>query len=199
MFMLPTFPNAQKVLDDAFHKRMFAAKAEVFPHAIHPRVLQIMEGKKSNYQREDGKVQPLKVKRHKVTASFQHKEGKGMSLETFDEKAREVGEKLGKQMWNMLTGTIDEAVAETGNEVRINNGNLKQEDVFRMLEMVQHEFDERGDSAQKLILTPAMAEEFKKRECEWAADREFHAKLDDIKRRKKEEFDEREARRRLVD
>src|SRR6266496_4380051 len=116
--MLPAFPKAQKILDDSFHRRMFAAKAEVLPHAIHPPVLPIVEGKNSDYQREDRKVRSLKIERHEATASFEHKDGKGMSLEIFEKKARELGEQLGKQMWDVLTGGIEEAVAETGNEVK---------------------------------------------------------------------------------
>jgi len=105
--MLPTFPKAQKILDEAWKKRMFAAKNEVFPLHIHPPVEPIIEGKDGDFQREDGQVKPLKIERHQVTTQYQFKDGKGMSLEDFYGKAKEVGEGLGKQMWQMVTGVID--------------------------------------------------------------------------------------------
>src|SRR6266487_4215922 len=196
--MLPSFPKSQKILDDEWHKRMFAAKAEVFPHAVHPPVRQIIEGKRSDYQREDRKVKSLEMKRFRAETSHDIKEGKGMTLTMFDAKAKELGQEFGKNMWKVLIGGIEEAVAETGNELKYKKGNLKQEDILRMVEMMQLDFDEHGKPTQMLILPPEMADEFKKREAEWADDRKYHTKLESIKRRKKEDFDAREARRRLV-
>ena len=34
-----------------------------------------------------------------------------MTAEIFDEKAKEIGEALGKQMWDLMLGAIDQAVA----------------------------------------------------------------------------------------
>lgn len=122
-----------------------------------------------------------------------------MTHEVFEAKARELGEGFGKQMWKMMFEAVDEAVAETGNSLQIKNGEFKQEDFIRMLEMTQHGFDEHGEPTNVLVVSPALGEDLKKREAEWAKDDVFKAKVDEIKRRKKEEFDEREARRRLVD
>ena len=59
--------------------------------------------------------------------------------------------------------------------------------------------DEHGQPTNMLIVSPATAESLKKREAEWEQDRAFKAKVEEVKKRKKEEFDEREACRRLVD
>ena len=122
-----------------------------------------------------------------------------MTLETFAEKAREAGEALGKQMWEMLTGALSEAAQETGNELKIKRGSLKQEDILRMLEMVQSRFDEHGNAAQQLICGSEFAEELRNHEAEWSEDEAFQAKLQELKNRKRAQFNEREARRRLVD
>src|SRR6266851_3859443 len=116
---------------------MFSAKARVFPAHIHPPVLPIVEGRESDFQREDGQVRPLKIEHHEVTSQHGIKEEKGMTLAVFNEKARETGEAFGKQMWGLLTGAVGEAVAETGNEVKIKKGGLKQEDILRMLEWIR--------------------------------------------------------------
>ena len=67
--MLPKFPKAQKIADDEWKKRMFAAKGEVFPPHLHPPVLPIVEAKNADYQRADNQIRPLEIKRHQVTAS----------------------------------------------------------------------------------------------------------------------------------
>src|SRR5438309_2224697 len=120
--MLPSFPKAQTLLNDEWNKRMFAAKSKVFPHHIHHPVLPIVEGKSSDFQREDRQVRPLRMEKHEVTVRHSIKDGKGMTLAMFYDKAKEAGEGLGKQMWEMLTGTIGEAVQETGNKLQIKKG-----------------------------------------------------------------------------
>ncbi len=196
--MLPAFPKAQKILDEEWNKRMLAAKSKVFPTHIHPPVLAIIEGKTSDFQREDRQVKPLKMKLHSITAQHSVADGKGMSLAVFDEKAKEVGEGMGKQMFQSVVEVIEETVKETGNEVKVKKGDLKQEDMLRLLEMGDHNFDEQGNPTQQLICGSELAEELKKHEAEWGADKEFQAKVEEVKRRKRADFNEREARRRLV-
>ncbi len=96
-----------------------------------------------------------------------------MTLEAFDRKARELGTDVGKQMWKMLLSGIDEAVKETGNELNIKKGELNQDDVLRMLDMVEHNFDEQGNSTHQFVFGSELAEEFRKRMSEWAGDAEF--------------------------
>jgi len=197
--MLPTFPIAQKILDEEWTKRMFAAKAKTFPHHVHPAVLPIVEGKSADFQRDDREVRPLKMTLHQVTARHEFRDLKGLTLDMFDRKAKELGEGLGKEMWKTLTGAIEEAVKETGNELKVKRGELKKEDILRMLEMGTENFDERGNPTRQLVCGSEFAEEIKRREKEWAADPDFQGKVAEIRSRKKAEFDEREARRRLVD
>jgi hypothetical protein len=90
--MLPSFPKAQKILDEQRNKRMFAAKAKIFPQHIHPPVQPIVEGKRTDFQREDRKIKPLKIKRHQVTTQIDTSDGKGLTLELFNQKASELGE-----------------------------------------------------------------------------------------------------------
>jgi len=197
--MLPAFPKSQKILDEVWNNQMFDCKNAVFPLHRHPPVHHIIEGKKSDFQREDRKVKSFKMKRQSVTSSHSIADGKGMTLQTFNEKAKEVGESLGKQMWQMTTNAVDEAVKETGNSVNIKKGELKQEDILKMLETTYHNFDESGNPTGKIVCGSEFAEELRKHETEWLNDKVFMAKLDELIARKREEFNEREACRKLVD
>jgi hypothetical protein len=197
--MLPVFPKCRKILDDEWKKNLFAAKAEVFPYELHPPVLPVVEGKHSDYQRRDRKIVPLEMKRSEVSTSIDTSQGLGMTIETFREKARELGQGFGKQMWEMVIGAVEQAVAETGYQVKVRKGNLTQQDVLKMFDLVEHNFDEAGNPTQQLVLGPELAAEFKKRFEEWSQDTAFMEKLEDIKQRKRLEFNEREARRRLVE
>lgn len=177
---------------------MFSTKAKVFPTHIHPPVLPIIEGKESNFQRDDGQIKPLKMEHRNVTSQHSIKDGKGMTLPEFNQKANEVGEALGKQMWELLTRVVQEAATETGNEIKVKKGELEQEDVLRMLDMVQQNFDEHGNPTQQLVCGSEFAAELKKHQAEWSNDKVFQRKVAEIIARKKADFYEREARRRLV-
>lgn len=177
---------------------MFAAKNKIFPLEIHPPVLHIVEGKSSDYQREDRKVETLNIQRHEVTVQYSFKDGKGLDLKRFYEKAEEAGIGMGTQMSKMRFAAIEEAVKETGNEVKVKKGGLTQDHMLQLLEMGQQNFDEHGNPTSQFVCGSEFMEELRKHEQEWNEDKEFQAKVEEIKSRKKAEFNEREARRRLV-
>ena len=197
--MLPAFPSAQKIANDEFQKRIFAAKAEIFPLDLHPPNHLIVEGKSSDYQRDDGVVKPVEMKRHEVSVMVDTKDGKGLTLDMFDQKARELGEGMGKQFWESITAAMDECVKETGNTLTIKKGEFKKEDFLKFLDMGEHSFDENGKLQNTFVMGSSMFEEFKKCQAEWNNDPDFTMRVEDILRRKREEFNEREARRRLVE
>jgi len=139
----------------------------------------------------------MKLQQTTLERSIEH--GKGMTLDEFSTTAKECGEEIGKKMFQSVIEVINEAVKETGNEVKIKRGELKRENVLQMLETAQQNFDEKGNPTGQLICGSEFAEELKRHKDEWENDKEFMAKVEELKKRKKAEFDEREARRRLVD
>ena len=197
--MLPRFPKAQKLSDDKWQKAMFVAMHEVLPLEIHPPVHPIVEGKSSDFQREDRQIRPLTMKKHQAIAHFDTSSGRGATMESLTEKARELGRSMGKQKLEMLTAAINEAVAETGNEIKIKKGEITQEDIFRLLETGEDSFDENGNPTGHLICNPEFAAELALREKEWKDDQVFQRKVAEIGQKKRAAFNEREARRRLVD
>jgi len=196
--MLPTFPESKTILKREWEKRFFAAKTKIFPVEIHPPVMELTEGKKSDYQTDERRIRPLKVKSHSVTARHSIKDGMGMTITEFDATAVDAGEKFGNQMWELMKGAFNDAVDETGNEIEIKKGDLKKEDILRILEMGEKTFDEHGNMEGQMLCNPAFAEELRQRETEWMKDKDFQAKVAEIITRKKAEFNEREAGRRLV-
>ena len=177
---------------------MFVAKGKIFPVHLHPPVLQIVEGKTSDFQRDDGIIKPLNIKRHSVQVEHRIEDGRGMTFDAFFKKAEETGEALGKEMWETITGAITESVAETGNEIKIKKGSFTQEDMLKMIEVREHNFDEDGNPTGQMVCGSELAKELKYRFEEWKDDKVFLAKVAAITQRKRAEFNEREARRRLV-
>jgi hypothetical protein len=67
-----------------------------------------------------------------------------------------------------------------------------------MLETVQQNFDEYGNPTGQLVCGSEFSEELRNREKEWREDKQFLARTEAVINRKRTEFNEREARRRLV-
>lgn len=197
--MLPTFPKSDKILNDEWHKQMFAAKDETFPLHMHPPVLHMVEGKTSDFQREDRKIEPTTMNHLQVQVEHKVEDDKGMTLEAYFAMAAKAGKDMGKKFWERTLQVVEAAVKETGNEVKISAGNLTQQNMLQMLEITQQNFDELGKPTSQFVCGSEFLEEIKKRNEEWKNDTEFQAKVEEIKVRKKVEFDEREARRRLVE
>src|SRR4030095_6298744 len=128
--MLPSFPKAQKILNAAYNSLILAARATVVPPHMHPRVRPLMEGKRSDCQREDRTIKELKPKLHKVEVTADAT-GKGMTREVFETMARELGEGAGREMWKHMLESIDEAVSETGNTLAIKHGEFTKDDFLR--------------------------------------------------------------------
>lgn len=197
--MLPIFPKAQQILDDEWSKRMFAARTEVFPAAYHPPVRPIVEARSSDYQRDDGKINPLQLKRKTVSSQVDVSHGRGLTLELFDAKAKELGHAVGKQMFQGMLDAVNEAAKETGNTVAIKKGAITQADLLKIFDTPAESFDEQGNSNMTFVLNPELARELAEKELQWSRDPKFVAQITELKQRKRREFDEREARRRLVD
>lgn len=178
---------------------MWAAKAAALPPSVHPAIYAIVEGKVSDFERDDGQIRRTAMKRRQVQSSSKIEDDKGLSSEAFMKSAQEMGTALADEIFKTIVEGVEEAVKETGNEITIKKGQLAKEDFLRMIEMTNHGFDDAGKSTNVFMVSPEMADQLVKAESEWKADKEFTAKFEEVKRRKREEFDEREARRRLVD
>jgi hypothetical protein len=178
---------------------MFAAKAEIVPLAVHPAVHPILEAKRSSFQRDDGLIRDFSPKKHEVKSSYSVADGKGMTLESFDASAKELGEGLGRQFWQQLFAAVEEATDATGNQVKISNGEITREAYLQMIAKTAHGFDEQGKPTNMFILSPEVGKKLEAQHAEWSKDPAFTAEVAAIQRRKKEEWDEREARRRLVE
>ena len=197
--MLPRFPQSQKTLDTAYQKKIFEARALIIPHAVHPRTLPIAEGKESNFQQIDGAIRPVEFKNQIASANFEVKDGKGMTREQFLFNANQLGEQLGEAMLRLVLGTIYEAADQSGNIINLNGGEFSKDDFLKIIEGTPHGFDRNGESTNVLLVSPKIGDLLKAKEAEWSKDSVFVERVNVIKRKKREEFDEREARRRLVE
>ena len=196
--MLPQFPKTKALLTEHWNESFLAGERERLPDTLHPPSRQIIEGKQSSYQREDRKVVPLELLKHIVEGTVEVSDGKGMAFEKFLATAKKFGRELGDKILKSLFGMIEKATKETGNVVKT-SGQFSKADFLKVIDMTEHSFDERGNPTNIFVASPALIDDLLRQQEEWESDEEFQQQVAEIRRQKKEAFDERTARRRLVD
>jgi hypothetical protein len=134
-----------------------------------------------------------------VNFSFPARNAQGMSEEEFFGAPF----KLGAQMAGQQAQTVFEKMktpSPHGMPLAWKIGELKFEQILEVWEKMEIDFD--GDGKPRwptIVLQPDAQAEIRAKLPKWHEDPEFRKKWEELIERKRKEFDEREARRRLVD
>jgi hypothetical protein len=100
---------------------------------------------------------------------------------------------MAKRTSDLFYKTMDEETEKVGNSIDAGGGPITQQMALEMHERVQWSPD------SVFIAHPVMAESMSRAWQEWQTDAEFMKKFNEIDRRKKEEWRDRESNRKLVD
>ena len=198
--MLPRFPKADKEMRDLFFSQVFDAM-----HAAAPMLLQIpirpqREGREGSFQDESGRVRLIDFQHQAAAVQIKAEDARGMTLEQFVEAARKPGTELGTKMASDIYSTISAATEEVGNVINAGGGPFTFDLLLACIEKVQLDFLPNGQARfPELHLGPAAYADVQRQMPVWNKDPECRKRFEEVLRRKREEFLEREARRRLVD
>jgi len=180
--------------------QMFDALYSVSPVLGQIPIRAQKEGRESSYQDEQGKIRKIDYQKKSVTISRHIEEARGMSLDEFIATAREPGTGMGNEMMKGLFEKLDEVTKETGNVVNAGGKGLTPDLFLDCLEKIQVDIGPDGNPQwPTLHMGPASHAQFQKVFPGWLKDPSFISRMEGIVLRKREEFYEREACRRLVD
>ena len=197
--MLPDFPKAQKVIDDLFYRRIFAAIRESAP-LVHRIVHRFQhEGKVSTLETDEGNVEEIDYKLHRVEISLHYQPERGCTLDDLLQKAEQMGREFGHKMESSIFQEIGAVADRTGNTVDLKGAPLDGNAFADLIEKVDTDFDENGTPSSMFVVSPEMLKEIQQHVSEWEKDPKLLVRLQEIRARKLEAFHAREANRRLVD
>ncbi|HEV2693401.1 MAG TPA: hypothetical protein VG347_10945 [Verrucomicrobiae bacterium] len=198
--MLPSFPESHKEMTEIRNTQMFDALYSVSPILTQIPVRAQKEGKKNSFQDEQGAIKETDYKLVSIPIQIKMEEARGLTMEQFIEVAREPGTGMGKEMLRRLFEMLDNVTKETGNVVNAGGNPISYDLLLTLLEKVQVDFSSDGNPIwPSLTLGSEALTHFKQQFPEWLKDPAFQQRLTTIVERKREEFYEREACRRLVD
>lgn len=198
--MLPIFPNARKALRETFNHELFKAQRNVSPILQQIRVSPQREGRQASYEREDGKTVEVEYEAHQIEREMKFEDARGLDPDAFLETARNIGTEMGRMMLDSILPTVSKAVEEVGNVTVCKGDGISFEEFLEMMSKVQTDFDSLGEpDVKSLVLSPEMHKQMVPKLKQWEANPDKRVAIEAVMRRKREEYDEREARRRMVD
>lgn len=198
--MLPVFPNARKELADTFSHYLFEAFWNESPILQRIPVSPQLEGREASYERSGGEMVDVEYKAQSVQRMMDFEVGRGLDPETFMDTAASIGEEMARKMTEDLFADVSKAIESVGNVTVSEGDGISFEAFLEMNSKVQLEFNDDGKPVDRtIVLSPEAHKRFVARLHEWHADPEKCAAMEAVLKKKKKEFDEREACRRMVD
>ena len=158
------------------------------------------EGLGSHLTRADNSTSTINYQHFEFPMTFSREELKRFDLSVVLQRLADLAQQMGEAQTKRMLEVVGEAADEVGNVVHV-GGELKQDkflDIFRKVEM---DFDPKTLKLLPgftFVMHPKMAAKVGPKIQEWEKDPEFNAKQERIMATKREEWRDREARRKLV-
>jgi hypothetical protein len=196
--VLPDFPHLKTKLSKFLVARMKSVhESHSVPFGNISRS-HIQEGNCVKMVRADGSEETIQMKHHHTEIRISDEELENLSPEEVHRKFDEAAREMARQTSQTFFETVEKGVKEVGNVVRF-AGHLTIGNVFDFYEKVLIDFDDNGrPELPTIICGKDMMEQFQGLCSEIESDPETKKRFAALIARKKEEWRDREASRRLV-
>lgn len=193
---LPLYPQLKKSLENMFLELLEgASRQELGPFNESPRFIQ-HEGTTHSYNTAEGEERQTEYQDMMVELQLSSSELANMTLGDAVKLVVEKGHEIGAQQARYHFGMLSKIIEEAGSTV---NGPLTLNRLFEVLEKLYIHFDDLGNPRWPTMVvhpnvTPRLRELARELEAE-----EAKTRLSNIIERKREEWNEEQDRRKLVD
>lgn len=187
-------------MKDTFAHYLFKGTWDSSPILREIPVRPQVEGRRAFYQNTDGEMIEVEYQVQLVERQMKFEKARGLDPVAFVELAEGIGTEMGRKMAEDILLGVTKAVESVGNVVVSEGGGITFEAFLEMNSKIEMDFDQHGNSIGKsLHLSPALHRQLMADLPNWQADPLKRAALEQVMKQKRQEFNEREARRRMVD
>lgn len=197
--MLPDLPGLKRDIQKAFDRYLwiqvnvrFGVFSKVPRHAIN-------EGNRTCVVRPDGSRDESELKKASTEISVKLDDVPQLTLEKRLAMLNEMADQTARQMSEHFFGMLNEVLDKAGQVVDQKGQPFDAEAVFAVLEKMQFEFDESGQHNEiSIVVPPALAPKAKEVFERIQSDPVLRKRHDEIMVRKRMDWRDREASRKLV-
>lgn len=199
--MLPDLPKLKKELVEKILVPAFSEARWSDPLLGNIRATIQHEGKEMSYQTVEGNIENQPYEQFHGELTITPEEVIQQPLEHFIDKFRQMGIDAASQIARFSFQTIDKVIDKTGNKIDAKGKKLSPDLILESLEMLPIDFDPDTGKAKlpNFYIHPNQSEAYKKVIEEAKQDPEFKKRFDEMVERKRKEWNDREAVRKLVD
>jgi len=197
--VLPDIPSLkadiQRILD-RYLRTQVNSRLGVFNES--PKLI-IHEGNRMRTVRADGSIDESELKQASAEMSINFEDIPNLALRDRLVKLNETADQMARQMSEHMFGTLNEILEKAGQVVDQKGKPLDAEAVFGLLETMEIEFD-KGDGQMELsiVVPPALAPKMTEVFEHIHSDAILRSRYEEIILRKRMEWRDREADRKLV-
>ena len=111
-----------------------------------------------------------------------------------------IAKEFESQQSKMIFERVNKATAKTGNMVNAGGQDINPDLILQVLETIEIDFNEAGQPRlPTLVASPEQIQRLKEKMPEWEKDESYKRKFDELIKRKRQEWNDRESHRKLVD
>jgi len=159
----------------------------------------IREGSKTAIQRETGEVEQTDMGRASSQIIVGNDEVPNLNIDKAVEKLDAAAREMASQMSRLFFTSIGSAVDKVGNAIDRKGKKLDADAIFEMYDRISLDFNDDGSPVQlSVVLSPNMIELFKETLVKIDSDQDLKRKFESIISKKRMEWRDREANRKLV-
>jgi len=193
---LPLYPQLKEGLEKMFLDLIYAAsQQELGPFAESPRFTQ-HEGSSHSYNTVDGEERSTDYQEFMIEFELSAADFMNMELGDVIRLVMQQAREFGSQQSRYHYARLDQIIEEVGNKV---TGPLTLDKFFEAIEQLFIPFDDSGNPQwPTLVINPNTAPRVRELAQAMETD-EAKARLAEVIERKREQWDEEQSRRKLVD
>lgn len=196
--MLPDFPKLKDRLAAGYLRFLRTVIASEGP-AGKCSQLRMHEGRDGALFREDGSREETTPKRLQVSMSLQVDEFPELTPGKLKAKYEQLGRDMAREQWKMLVGALDRACEASGNAVDAGCEPFSAEMWLEMLDKLDVEFDSNGRMrVPACLINPSMEDRLRTELQRIDTEPGLRRRVRELEARKRREWLDREADRKLV-
>jgi len=197
--MLPDYPKIKEkaIKEINSYMRELISRESLFSLI---REEKCFEGDKMITEDKSGEVDSSPFKEITVDQVVVRQDVITKGIYAFIESINEVAERFKKEKAMLMFSKLNEVAEKNGMTVDGKHKPFSFDLFIEMLDKMQIDFDDNGEARMPtVVVNPSLAAVIKEKLPQWDSNIEYKKRMDDLKKRKKEEWDVRESSRKLVD
>jgi hypothetical protein len=197
--VLPDFPKSKGELLRLVAKRIASLEKEQHPILAQIKTFTQHEGVSIQFDQVDFGKKTQQAEEQLISVEIRFDDVPTLTGESLDKKIRFLAEQSGAQKMKALFARIEEATEQTGQRLNANGKPIDARMLLDMIDMGEVGFDRTGKPTSSFIVHPNMIPALKRASEEVENDPELKRRLESINSRQRQQWIDRENRRKLVD